>query len=125
MQVIRTIVWVVLTALLVTFIAMNWTTVPVNFWPLTDGNYIHFEWPVGVVALVFFGLGALPVWLIHRARSWQLKRRISALESSVRAVSMPGPAATSSSPATPVPTTLEPRLPSGESSLTTPSLDKP
>lgn len=123
MQIIRTIVWVFITALLVTFIAMNWTTVPVNFWPLTDGNYIHFEWPVGVVALVFFGLGILPLWLIHRARSWQLKRRISALESSVRAVSMPGPVVTSS-PAVATPATSEPGLASGESSLTAPSLDK-
>lgn len=89
MQVIRTIAWIVLTAVLVAFIAMNWTKVPVNFWPLADGNYIHFEWPVGVVALLFFGLGMLPVWAYLRALRWRLNRRIASLENSLRATSMP------------------------------------
>lgn len=89
MQVIRTIAWIVLTAVLVAFIAMNWTHVPVNFWPLQDGNYIHFEWPVGVVALVFFGLGMLPVWAYLRAVRWRLNRRIASLENSLRATSVP------------------------------------
>lgn len=96
MQVIRTILWIAITAILVAFIAMNWTTAPVNIWPLADGNYLHFEWPVGVVALLFFLLGAVPVWLVHRAASWRLKRRIAALENSLHAVSStpaPPPAA--------------------------------
>jgi lipopolysaccharide assembly protein A len=95
MQVIRTILWIAITAILVAFIAMNWTTAPVNIWPLADGNYLHFEWPVGVVALLFFLLGAVPVWLVHRAASWRLKRRIAALENSLHAVSStPAPVAT-------------------------------
>lgn len=89
MQIIRTIAWIVATAILVAFIAMNWTKVPVNFWPLDDGNYFHFEWPVGVVALVFFLLGMLPVWMYFRAVRWRLSRRISSLENSLRASSMP------------------------------------
>lgn len=89
MQIIRTVLWVLITAVLVAFIAMNWTKVPVNFWPLTDGNYLHFEWPVGVVALAFFLLGAVPMWLVHRAGRWRLQRRIHALENTV-ASSSPG-----------------------------------
>ena len=89
MQIIRTIFWVVLTAVLVAFIAMNWTRVPVNIWPLEAGNYLHFEWPVGVIALVFFLLGALPMWLVHRAGAWRLKRRIHSLESTVNANAAP------------------------------------
>jgi uncharacterized integral membrane protein len=85
MQIIRTILWVILTAMLVAFIAMNWTKVPVNIWPLDDGNYLHFEWPVGIVALLFFALGALPMWVIHRANRWRLKRRIHSLENTVQA----------------------------------------
>lgn len=85
MQIIRTILWVIVTAMLVAFIAMNWTKVPVNIWPLDDGNYLHFEWPVGVVALLFFALGALPMWVIHRANRWRLKRRIHSLENTVQA----------------------------------------
>lgn len=89
MQIIRTITWVLLTAVLVAFIAMNWTKAPVNFWPLQDGNYLHFDWPVGVVALLFFGLGMLPVWLYLRAVRWRLERRIATLENSLRATSAP------------------------------------
>ncbi|WP_395327146.1 LapA family protein [Novosphingobium sp. BL-8H] len=93
MNIIRTVLWIAITAILVAFIAMNWSKVPVNFWPLDDGNYIHFEWPVGVVALLFFGLGMLPVWLYLRAVRWRLNRRIATLENSLRASSMPSMAA--------------------------------
>lgn len=93
MQIIRTILWVIVTAMLVAFIAMNWTKVPVNIWPLEGGNYLHFEWPVGIVALLFFLLGALPMWVVHRANRWRLKRRIHSLENTVQssATTAPGP----------------------------------
>ena len=92
MQVIRTIVWVVLTAVLVAFIAMNWDAAPVNFWPLEKG-YLHFEWPVGLIALMFFLLGLVPMWLLAKAGRWRLTRRIVALENSVRATEPTPPAA--------------------------------
>ena len=96
MRVIRTLLWVVITAALVAFIAINWERVPVNFWPLNAG-YLHFEWPVGVIALVFFLLGLVPMWLLHRAGRWQLRRRINALESTLSGFSTapPPPLATS------------------------------
>jgi len=87
MQVIRTIASIFVTAILVAFIAMNWNRAPVNFWPLDNGNYIHFDWPVGLVALLFFVLGMLPVWLYLRAVRWRLNRRIASLENSLRATS--------------------------------------
>ena len=94
MQVIRTVVWIVITAILVAFIAMNWNDAAVNFWPLEgEDKYLHFEWPVGVIALVFFALGALPMWALHRARVWQLNRRIGGLENSVRAAAAVTPVA--------------------------------
>ncbi|PEQ13176.1 DUF1049 domain-containing protein [Novosphingobium sp. PC22D] len=102
MQVIRTILWIALTALLVAFIAMNWTTAPVNLWPLSDGNYLHFEWPVGIVALLFFLLGSVPMWMLHRAGRWRMNRRIAALENSLRAMtasSSPSPSPASLAPA--------------------------
>jgi lipopolysaccharide assembly protein A len=107
MQIIRTILWVLVTAMLVAFIAMNWTKVPVNIWPLSDGNYLHFDWPVGVVALAFFLLGAVPMWLVHRAGQWRLKRRIHSLENTVAtsspaAASLPEPTPASSPLAAPV-----------------------
>jgi len=84
MQIVRTVVWILITAILVAFMAMNWDRAPVNFWPLED-SYLRFEWPVGIIALFFFLLGLVPMWLLHRAGRWRLNRRISALENSVRA----------------------------------------
>nr|WP_218845106.1 LapA family protein [Novosphingobium marinum] len=83
--------WIAITAILVAFIAMNWVKAPVNIWPLEDG-YLHFEWPVGVIALVFFLLGFVPLWLLHRASMWRMQRRVHSLENSVRAASTPSAA---------------------------------
>ncbi|MDL2353204.1 MAG: LapA family protein, partial [Pseudomonadota bacterium] len=88
MQAIRTITWVVVTIVLVGFVAINWTPVPINFWPLADGKYFGFTWPVGFIALLAFLLGMLPMWLLHKTAAWRLRRRIGTLENSVRAASV-------------------------------------
>ena len=90
MQALKTLLWIVITVILVSFVAMNWTTAPVNFWPLEDA-YLHFEWPVGLTALLFFLLGLVPMWLIARANTWRLKRRIQSLETSLRAAASISP----------------------------------
>ena len=92
MQVIRTIIWIFMTVILVAFVAMNWERAPVNIWPLEAG-YLHLEWPVGVIALVFFLLGLLPMWLLHKGARWRLNRRIANLENTVRATTATQPAA--------------------------------
>ncbi len=91
MQILRTIVWIAVTIILVAFVAINWTPVRVNFWPLEQG-YLYFDWPIGFVAIAFFLLGLLPTWLVHRAARWRLQRRIGTLENSVRAASVSTPA---------------------------------
>lgn len=88
MQVVRTIVWVLITALLVAFIAMNWGRAHVNVWPTADG-YLYFEWPVGFIALVFFALGWLPMWAIHRVARWRLTRKLSNREASLAQATAP------------------------------------
>ena len=94
MQIIRTLMWIVLTIVLVAFIAMNWHRAPVNIWPL-ETNYLQLDWPVGFIALVFFLLGFVPMWLYHRAGKWRWQRRVNALEHSVRATAVSPPLATS------------------------------
>jgi lipopolysaccharide assembly protein A len=84
MQYLRTVSWIVVTALLVAFISINWDKAPVNLWPLEDSNYVHFRWPVGFIALIFFLLGFVPMWFINRTNTWRLNRRITALENSIR-----------------------------------------
>jgi uncharacterized integral membrane protein len=93
MQVIRTVVWIVITAILVAFVAMNWDRAPVNFWPL-EASYLHFDWPVGVIALFFFVLGWLPMYLIHRAARWRFGRRIASLENNFKTAPVASPLAT-------------------------------
>jgi lipopolysaccharide assembly protein A len=91
MQLIRTLLLLLVTIALVAFIAINWQTVPLNLWPLADGNYVHLEWPVGFIVLVSMVLGFLPMWLIHKGARWQLKRRIGFLENSVKSSSQSVP----------------------------------
>lgn len=93
MQLIRTLLLLAVTIALVAFIAINWQTVPLNLWPLQDGNYLHLEWPVGFIVIVSMALGFLPMWLLHKGARWQLKRRIGFLENSVKASSQTAPSA--------------------------------
>lgn len=93
MQTIRTILLLVITIALVAFIAINWETVPVNFWPLDDGTYLHFEWPVGFIVLISFLGGMIPMWLLHKGVRWRFQRRIANLENTVRASASPTPTA--------------------------------
>ncbi len=91
MQLIRTLLLLVFTIALVAFIAINWQTVPLNLWPLQDGNYVHLEWPVGFIVIVAMVLGFLPMWLLHKGARWRLTRRISFLENSVKSASQSVP----------------------------------
>ena len=92
MQIIRTIMWVVIAALLVTFIMLNLTPVPVVLSPKGLGD-LAVDWPVGIIAVAFFMAGLLPMWLLSKAGRWRLKRRIASLENAVRAATPTPPLA--------------------------------
>lgn len=79
MQVIRTIVWVVLLIALLLFSYNNWTPVTVKIWE-------DLVWETRLPALVIlpFLLGLVPMWLLHVAGKWRLRRRIDALEAVTR-----------------------------------------
>ena len=58
MNVVRTAVWMILTALVVGFVVLNWgAPQQVKIWPGSAENDFLFEWPVGFMALVFFLAG--------------------------------------------------------------------
>lgn len=95
MRTLRTLFWVVLTALLVGFIAMNWEKAPVRIWPV-EGGYLHFDWPVGVIALVFFLLGLTPMWVLHKASRWSMRRRLDSAERALASVKPVPPVTTPS-----------------------------
>jgi uncharacterized integral membrane protein len=92
MQLIRTLLLLIVTIALVAFIAINWQTVPLNLWPLQDGNYVHLEWPVGFIVLLSMAFGFLPMWMLHKGARWRLNRRINFLENSVKSASQSEPA---------------------------------
>jgi putative membrane protein len=89
MQIIRTILWVLLFVVMALFAVNNWKPVEVKIW---EG--LVLETKVPALVIVAFLLGLLPMWMIHRGRSWQLNRRIRSLQNaaqSAAAVLMPPP----------------------------------
>lgn len=93
MQMIRTLLLLLIAVALTAFVAINLDIVPVRFWPAGDGQFLKFDWPVGLVALFFFVLGMVPMWLIHKGSAWRLKRRIASLENSLKTAAVdPAPA---------------------------------
>lgn len=79
MAVIRTIIWVVLLIALLLFSLNNWTPVTVKIW-----ENLILETKLPALVIISFLLGLVPMWLLHHATRWRLKRRIGALEQVVR-----------------------------------------
>lgn len=83
MQIVRTIIWILLAVFVAVFVMINFGEPQrVKIWPSEDP--IGFDWPVGIIALVFWLLGMLPMWIYHRSVKWTLNRRIRSLENSVK-----------------------------------------
>ena len=86
MQMIRTLLLLLIAIIITAFVVMNWSYVArVRFWPVGEGAFQAYDWPVGFVALFFFVLGMVPMWLIHKGAAWRLKRRIGSLENTLKA----------------------------------------
>jgi uncharacterized integral membrane protein len=73
--ILRTIIWVFLTAILVVFSVANWNVVPVRLWPGQD-----VETKLPMIVIISFLLGFLPMWIALRTTRWSLKRRLDASE---------------------------------------------
>ncbi len=75
MGILRTIIWVLLTAVLVIFAMANWIPVTVTIWP---GQVLDTKLPVLIFAA--FLIGSVPMWIALRTTRWSLKRRLDASE---------------------------------------------
>ena len=75
MGILRTIIWVFLTAVLVIFAMANWLAVTVTIWP---GQVLDTKLPVLILAS--FLIGSVPMWIALRTTRWSLKRRLDASE---------------------------------------------
>ena len=104
MQVVRTIVWVLLLVALLIFSFNNWNPVEVKIW---EGLVLETKIPA--LVLISFLIGLLPMWLLHWATKWQLKRRIGSLESAARSAAMNLSAQVDPEPAPAPPVNEEPK----------------
>jgi lipopolysaccharide assembly protein A len=75
MQFLKTLFWVLIAVILALFGTRNWFGVTVNLW-----GDIQADIKLPVLLLITFLIGFLPTWLIMRARTWSLHRRIEAME---------------------------------------------
>jgi lipopolysaccharide assembly protein A len=73
--ILRTIIWVLLTAILVIFAMANWLPVTVTIWP---GQVLDTKLPVLILAA--FLIGSVPMWIALRTTRWSLKRRLDTSE---------------------------------------------
>ena len=72
---LKTLFWVLVAVLIALFAKANWTSVTIKLW-----NDIVADVRLPVLLLAAFVLGWLPTWIIMRARTWSLNRRIEALD---------------------------------------------
>ena len=79
MQIVRTIVWVLLLIVLLIFSINNWNPVEVKIW---EGLVLETKIPALVV--ISFLVGLIPMWLLHRGKTFYLQRRIGSLETAAR-----------------------------------------
>ncbi len=83
MNFLKTLFWVVVTAVAVVFSVNNWSPIfPVQLW----GGFVA-DTHVPVLMIGSFLLGFLPMLIIHRARLWSLRRRLATLEGTAAASS--------------------------------------
>ena len=75
MQFLKTLLWVVVAALLTILGSRNWHDVTLNLW-----GDIQADIKVPVLILFVFLLGFLPMYFVHRGRIWSYKRRVEAFE---------------------------------------------
>jgi putative membrane protein len=75
MNILRTIIWVLLTAFLVIFAMANWSPVTVTVWP---GQVLDTKLPL--LILISFLIGSVPMWIALRTTRWTLNRRLNDAE---------------------------------------------
>lgn len=72
MNMLRTIIWILLTAILVIFAMANWSPVTVTVWP---GQVLDTKLPL--LILISFLIGSVPMWIALRTTRWTLNRRLN------------------------------------------------
>jgi uncharacterized integral membrane protein len=83
MQILRTLIWVVVAALLAILASNNWTDVTLNLW-----GSLQADVKLPLLLLIVWGIGFVPTTLIARGRLWRVKRKML-LQQQLAAVAVP------------------------------------
>ncbi|MBT2133446.1 DUF1049 domain-containing protein [Croceibacterium sp. LX-88] len=83
MKIVRTIVWVLLVVALLIFSINNWDPIVVKIW-----ENLVVETKIPALVVVSFLIGFVPMWLLHRASTWNYQRRITSLENAAKTAAM-------------------------------------
>ncbi len=73
MKFLKTLLWVVIAALVAILAAHNWRDVTINLW-----GDLQADIKIPLLLLVMVLIGFLPAWLVYRARYWRMVRRTPA-----------------------------------------------
>jgi putative membrane protein len=84
MHFLRTLFWVMLAVIAVIFSIRNWTPVTIHLWGGIDADV-----KLPVMLLVAFAVGILPMFVLHRATRWRLRRRIDTAERALALATVP------------------------------------
>ena len=106
MQFLKTLFWVALAVILVLFAHVNWQPATLNLW---GGLQADVKLPILILAS--FLLGFVPMFAVHRARMWTVKRRLEAMDRQAAAMATAAPApspSTLSGDPVPAPPALRP-----------------
>lgn len=100
MQFLKTAFWVVIAMIIMLFSVTNWTAVTINLW-----GGIQLVTKLPVIVIIAFLAGAVPMWLLHKATRWRMRRKLDSAERALASVTpayppAPAPASTP----TPLPT---------------------
>lgn len=72
MRFLKTLFWLVVTALVILFASQNWRDVTIDLW----GN-LQADLKMPVLLIIAFLIGFLPTWLIYRTKLWRVSNRVS------------------------------------------------
>lgn len=81
MQFLKTAFWVVLAVLIALFSYANWKPAEINLW-----SDLQIVTPLPVVVIVAFLAGVVPMWVLHKATRWSMRRRLDSAERALASV---------------------------------------
>jgi putative membrane protein len=84
MHFLRTLFWVILAVVAVIFSVRNWTPVTIHLWGGIDADV-----KLPVMLFVAFAVGLLPMFVIHRATRWRMRRRLESTERALALAAVP------------------------------------